>query len=128
MYRTIFALFALDAIHRILVRHTPVLECYRSQRNSGDDQERQCEYPPMDRGSLGEVLQPFMDTIKSEQRGDHETNRDDTQVKHIEHQQDLAHGRTMYFAETDLLPAILGLEDHQTKYTHDGKHNRKEAE
>ena len=51
-------------------------------------------------------------------RSDEETNAYNNHKLAVEHHQDLTHGGTVHTADTNLLAAVLRLENHQSQHTH----------
>ena len=59
---------------------------------------------------------------------DEETNAHNNHKLAVEHHQDLTHCGTVHTADTNLLAAVLRLENHQSQHTHQRNNNRQHRE
>ena len=57
-----------------------------------------------------------------------ETNAHNNHKLAVEHHQDLTHSGTVHTADTNLLAAVLRLENHQSQHTHQRNNNRQHRE
>ena len=94
----------------------------RDDRNDDAQHDDQCrdEYPCVQRGFVGKLLEPFTHEVVGDRNGDDEASQHDEDVGFVEHPEDFADGCTEHFPDGDLFAAVPHFEMDDPEDTDDG--------
>ena len=115
-------------LHRILIRHSPILKRYRTYRQYRHSHKSQYIHPPIHRRAIRKVFQPTTDRIPPNRYGYHETNQQNSEISLVEHQQNIGGGSTVHFANADFSSPAFAVEHHQAKHAGNGYKDGYQAE